>query len=153
MPNPTFRAPLMSLQLRCRLQEMLHLRVWILHVLGRVRSLSIPSPLLRQFGLQLALKHLCDVLAKHGKELEAVERTASCDVEPFGSRVRRNDKIRGGRESVPSECYISIVMFCRGTHQQIRCFVISQSALSGPYHKFLDSTMSCLRGPGTFHWL
>lgn len=69
------------LQLRCRLQEMLHLRVWVLNVLGRIRSLSIPGPLLRQFGCQLALKHLCDVLAKHGEELEAVERTASCDVE------------------------------------------------------------------------
>lgn len=52
---------------------MLHLRVRVFHVLGGIRSLSIPSPLVRQFGLQLALKHLCDVLAEHGEELEAVE--------------------------------------------------------------------------------
>jgi len=52
---------------------MLHLSVWVLNVLGRIRSLSIPGPLLRQFGRQLALKHLCDVFAKHGKELETVK--------------------------------------------------------------------------------
>lgn len=81
-----------------------HLRVRVLDVLGGIGPLSIPSPLLHQFGGQLALKHLCDILAKHGEELEAVERTASGDVESLGGRVRRDDKVRSGGKSVPSEC-------------------------------------------------
>lgn len=78
-----------------------HLSVRVLDVLGRIRSLSIPSPLLYQFGGQLALQHLCDVLAKHGEELEAVERSASGDIESLGGRVGRNDKVRSGGKSVP----------------------------------------------------
>lgn len=60
---------------------MLHLRVWVLDVLRRIRPLSIPRPLLDQFGLQIALEHLRNVFSKHGEELEAVERAAGCDVE------------------------------------------------------------------------
>lgn len=97
------------LQLGCRLQQLLHLTVRILHVLGGIRSLSIPSPLFNQLRFQLALEHLCDVLAQHGEELEAVERTASGDVESLGGRVRRNDKVGGGGEGVPIECYFSVM--------------------------------------------
>lgn len=67
-----------------------------------------------------------------------------------------DDEVGGSGESVPAKCYLAIAISPRSsdtTHQQIRCFFISQSALAGPYQRFLDSTMSCLRGPGTFHWL
>jgi hypothetical protein len=50
-----------------------HLRVRILHILRRIRALSIPSPFLHQFRLQLALKHLGDILAQYREEFETME--------------------------------------------------------------------------------
>lgn len=83
---------------------MLHLRVRVFHILGRIRSLSVPGPFLHQFRLQVTLEHLCDILAEHGEELVAVERSASCEVESLGGGVRGNDKVGGSGESVPFEC-------------------------------------------------
>lgn len=92
-----------QLQLRRRLQKVLHLRVRILHILRRIRTLAIPSPLLHQLRFQFPLEHLGDILAQHGEELEAVEGAAGCDVESLGGRMGRNNKVRGGGESVPFE--------------------------------------------------
>lgn len=76
------------LELGRGLQQMFHLGVRILNVLRRIRALSIPSPLLDQFGLQLALNHLRDVLPKNGEEFISMERAARCDVKSLGSGVR-----------------------------------------------------------------
>lgn len=93
-----------SLQLRRRLEKVLHLRVGVLHVLRGIRTLAIPSPLLHQLRCQLSLEHLCDVLSEHGEELVAMEGAACCNVEAFGGGVGRNDKVRGCGECVPNDC-------------------------------------------------
>lgn len=89
------------LQPRHRVQQVVHLCPRPLRIQRRVRPLPIPSPLLRERRLQLALEHLRHVPAQHGEELVPVERAARRDVQALGRGVRRDDEVAARRKRVP----------------------------------------------------
>jgi hypothetical protein len=101
IPSPITLNYNFPLQPRPLIQKILHLPPWPVRVQRRVRPYTIPSPLLLQLWLQLALQHLHHVLAQHGEELVPVEGAAGSDVETLCGCVRRDDEVGRGRERVP----------------------------------------------------
>jgi hypothetical protein len=69
-------------------QQIRHLEPRPIWVETWCRPFAIPSPFLPQLRCELILQHLDDVLAEHGEELVAVERTACRNVKTLGACVR-----------------------------------------------------------------
>lgn len=117
---------------------MLHLRVRILHILRRVRTLTIPSPLLHKLRRQLTLEHLHHVLAQHREEFVSMERATSCDEKTLGGGVGGDDEVGGGGKCVP--VYVS---HDTGDWRTWCCLTSKCGAWSFPRWHFQVRTRGC----------
>ena len=104
---------------------------WVVRKQARVGPFAIPRPLVHELGRETSFQHVDNVLAQYGEKFEAVEVTASRDVETLGCGVRRDDEVRAGGEGIPVMIISMLQMLpsCTTmTYQQMRCFSILKSA-------------------------
>jgi len=125
-----------NLQLCLHIHQILHFPPRPIRIILWPWPFAIPTPLLPQLVLQLALQHLRDILTQHGEEFVAVKGATCRDVEAFGAGVRRDDEVGCSGEGVPAGV-LDLFIYGIGvgdsfgwatTYQHILCFSIFQSA-------------------------
>lgn len=85
--------PNLQLGLGPVIKQVAHLEARPVGVQAGSRPLAVPSPLRLEIGGEVVLKHLDDVLAEDGEELEAVEVAAGGDIEALGCGVGGDNEV------------------------------------------------------------